>query len=193
MNQVKLDGWLVDHSKLPTPTVTDYSKESDKYIIEYQEVEHVKMLGEKDTDFVKSLTVEEYQRKNRQDHIDSFDNEVGILNIMKKVADTGDISLYNQTKRVSLPGTDKDALGRPVEDIADYTNYVGTDRADALNAYKKGRAQFADLPDSLKGKKSFAEVAKMSDSDIDAYIESTVKAYKEQIAATKAAQEGGKE
>lgn len=193
MNQVKLDGWLVDHSQLPTPSKTDYSKESDKYIIEYQEVEHVKMLGEKDTDFVKSITVEEFERKNRQKHIDSFDNEVGILNIMKKVASTGDFSLLNQTKRVSLPGTDKDALGRPVEDIADYTDYIGTDRADALNAYKKGRAQFDSLPDSLKGKKSFAEVAKMSDSDINSYIESTVDSYKKQIAALKAAQEGGKE
>lgn len=191
MNQVKLDGWLVDHSKLPIPTTTDYCKESDKYIIDYQEVEHVKMLSDKDTDFVKSKSVDEFDRTDRQKYIDSFDNEVGILNIMKKVALTGDVSLLNQTKRVSLPGTDKDALGRPVEDIADYTNYMGTDRADALNAYKKGRAQFDNLPDSLKGKKSFAEVAKMSDSDIDAYIESSVKAYKEQIAALKASQEGG--
>lgn len=187
-----LDSWRVDHSSLPVGTQTDYSKDQDKYIIDYQEVEHVKMIGDKDTEFVKTLSVEECSRSNRQEYISSFDNEVGILNIMKKVALTGDASLLNQTKRVSLPGTDKDALGRQVEDVADYSQFVGVDRAEALNSFKQGRAVFASLPDSLKGDKSFEEVAKMSDADVDAYIKAQVDAYKAQVAAIKASQEGGK-
>lgn len=180
-----IDSWGVDHSLLPVSTVTDYHKDSDEYIIDYQEVEHVKMLSDKDTDFVKTIEVEECGRTNRQDYISSFSDDVGILNIMKKVALSGDESLLNQTGRHSLPGNEEDALGRRVEDVVDLTRFSSLDRVDALNGFKKGAASFAELDSDLKGKKSLEQVAKMSDADIDAWINSKVDAYKAAISKIK--------
>lgn len=180
-----IDSWGVDHSKLPKCTKTDYHTEKDVYIIEFQEVEHVKMLSDKDTDFVKTIEVEEVSRTKRQDYIDSFANDVGILNIMKKVALSGDESLINQTNRRSLPGNEEDALGRKVEDIVDLTSYSDLDRVEALNGFKKGASVYESLDPALKGKKSLEQVAKMSDDDINAYIKSQVDAYMSSIASAK--------
>lgn len=160
----------------PTPhpvSVTDYHKDEDKYIIDYSEIEKVKITGDKDTDFIINKEVVETSRINRQDYIDSYRDDVGILNIIEKVRLSGDITLLNQTGRTSLPGTDKDALGRPVEDVADFTNYQ-VDKIEALNAYKKGRETLADLPDDLKANNSFESIAKMSDDEINNYIEKKV-------------------
>lgn len=160
----------------PHPVVeTDYHKDDDDYIIEYSEVEKVKMTGTKDTDFIINKEVVESSRINRQDYINSYRDDVGILNIIEKVRLSGDMTLFNQTGRVSLPGKEKDALGRPVEDVADFTNYQ-VDKIEALNAYKKGRETLADLPADLKANNSFESIAKMSDEEINKYIESKVAA-----------------
>lgn len=177
-------------SSLPVPTKTDYLSEHDKYIIDYAEVEHVKMIGDKDTDFVKSISVDEYSRIDRNKYIQENSNEVGILNILKKMALSGDVSLLNQTHRASLPGSDKDALGRPVEDLADYTAYSGMDRVEALEKFKEGVESFKSLDEGLKGNKSLEEVAKLSDADIDAYIKGVADAARAQIEKLK---EGGSE
>lgn len=91
----------VEKKNLPKSTETDYHKDSDIYIIDYMEVEHVKLVGDKDTDFVKSISVEESSRVKRQDYLDEQASDVGILNIIKKVALSGDTSLFNQTKELA--------------------------------------------------------------------------------------------
>lgn len=179
-----IDSWGVNHSELPVGTVTDYHKDEDNYIIEYQEVEHVKLVGDNDTDFIKTVTVEECSRVNRQEYLNEQSGDVGILNILKKMALSGDESLVNETHRVSLPGLEKDALGRPVEDVVDISNYQ-VDKIDALNSYKKGAAVFGSLDPELKGKKSLEDVAKMSDKEIEDFISNKVKAIYAEIAKSK--------
>lgn len=157
----------------PTCTKTDYHKESDKYIITYDVVQKVKMTGEKDTDFIIDEEVVEVSRINRQEFLNEEAQDMGIMNILEKVRSSGDETLFNQTHRVSMPGVEKDALGREVEDIVDVTRYQ-KDTVASLEGYKKGVAAYKDLDPSLKGKKSLEEVAKMSDKDIDAYIQAKV-------------------
>ena len=159
----------------PKCTVTDYNKESDKYIITYDVVQRVKMTGEKDTDFIIEEDVVEISRVNRQEFLDEQSQDMGIMNILEKVRSSGDETLFNQTHRVSMPGVEKDAFGREVEDIVDVTRYQqGT--VDSLEAYKNGVEAYKSLDPSLKGKKNMEAVAKMSDKDIDAYIQAKVDA-----------------
>lgn len=169
---------IQDKKSLPVPTITDYHKDCDDYIIDYYEVEHVKMVGEKDTDFVKSSTIEEYSRTPRQAYLDSQADDVGILNIMKKVALSGDISLLNQTGRVGYPSDDKDSLGRAVEKVVDLTSYQGG-TIEALNAYKHGADVYAKLDPELKGKLSMEEVAKLSDEVITSYLQKKISVIEE--------------
>lgn len=167
----------------PVVIETDYHKDSDKFIIDYQEVEHVKITGDKDTDFIIDKEVREFSRTPRQEYIDSFRDDVGILNIIEKVRLSGDVTLLNQTGRVSIPGDEKDALGRNVENVADYTNYQ-VDKVDALEAYKKGieSARTLQKVEEFTGM-SFAELAKLSDSELDGVL----KSIQEKIAAQAAA------
>lgn len=181
----------VDKKKMPVGTITDYHKDEDLYIIDYAEVKHVKIIGEKDTDFIENVVVEEIGRTNRQDYYDEQSGDVGILNILRKVAFSGDESLLNQTHRLSNPGSEKDALGRPVEDIVDLTDYSGVDRVQALNKFKEGAAVYQDLDPALKGNKSFEEVAKMSDDEIHQYIKDSVDSYLAQVAAVRSGEEKG--
>ena len=156
----------------PVACVTDYNKESDKFIIEYSEVDHVKVTGEKDTDFIIDKRVHEVSRTPRQEYIDSFRDDVGILNIIEKVRLSGDATLLDQTHRVGVPGSEKDALGREVEDVADYTAYQ-VEKIQALEAYKKGVATARQLQ-AIEGFSglSFQELARMKDDDIDVVVTS---------------------
>ena len=159
----------IDKKSLPLPCETDYHKDCDVYIIDYAEVEHVKSIGEKDTDFIITKSVEECSRVNRQDYLDEQASDVGILNILKKIALSGDTSLLNQTKRVGLPAVEKDALGHDVEQVLDLTAY-SVDKIEAFNAYKHGAEVYQNLPEDLKGKLSMEEVAKLSDEVLNAYL-----------------------
>lgn len=188
-----IDSWGCDHSKLPTPAVTDYHKDDDVYVIEYQEVRHIKVLGDDDTDFIESTSVEEFSRVNRQDLLNEQSGDVGILNIMKKMALSGDTSLLNQTHRTSFPGIEKDALGRPVEDVVDLTRYSNIDKIDALNGFKKGAEVFQNLDEDLKGKKTLEEVAKLSDAEINEYLKSKIDSITSEVAKLRAAQTVQKE
>lgn len=172
----------------PKATETDYHTDDDKYIITYDIVKKVKMLGEKDTDFTILEEVKEIDRVDRQEYYDSMANEVGILNIIEKVRLSGDATLLNQTGRVSILSDETDALGRKVEKVVDVSKYQ-IDQIDALEQYKKGAIAFDSLDPELKKKMSLEEVAKMSDADIDAFLV----ARKQKIAAEKEAAEKGNE
>lgn len=182
-----IDSWGCDHSQLPIPSLTDYHKDEDVYIIDYEEVRHVKVLGDDDTDFIESYSVEESSRVNRQDFLNEQSGDVGILNIMKKMALSGDASLLNQTHRVSLPGSEKDALGRAVEDIVDVSRYSNIDKIDALNGFKKGAEVFSSLDEDLKGKRTLEEVAKLSDVEINEYLKSKIDSITSEVAKLRAA------
>lgn len=153
------------------PCETDYHKDSDMYILEYAEVDHLVSHGAKDTDFTLRTEVEECSRVDRQKYIDSYEVDVGILNILEKVRRTGDVSLLHQVSSPDIPSHEKDSLGRPVQDIVDITKYQ-VDKIDALNSFKVGAKSFEDLPDDLKKKMSMKEVANMSDEDIQRYLDS---------------------
>lgn len=154
----------------PVNTVTDYNNEDSKYIIEYGQVERVVITGKKDTDFVIKKDVKELSRVNRADYINSYDGDVGIMNILQKVRLSGDMSLLNQTGRVPLPSVEKDVEGHLLEPVVDITNYQ-VDRIDALESYKAGRSQLKELPEDLVKGKSFEAVAKMSDKEIIDYLD----------------------
>lgn len=188
-----IDSWGCDHSQLPVHTVTDYHKDEDVYMIDYQTVRHIKVISDDDTDFIETVTVEECSRVNRQDYLNEQSGDVGILNIIKKMALSGDTSLLNQTHRISIPGVEKDALGRAVEDVVDLTRYSNIDKVDALESYKKGAEVFASLDQELKGKKSMEEVAKLSDAEINDYLKSKIDAITAEVAKLRAANDAAKE
>ena len=174
----------LDPKTAPKATVTDYHKDGDKYIITYEEVESVKILSDKEIvstkdeiekDFIVNKKVKEVDRVDRQKYLDSQAGDVGILNIIEKVRLSGDMSLLDQTHRVSMLGCEKDALGHDVEPIVDVTKYQ-VDRVVALESYKSGAKAFNDLDPELKKKLSLEQVAKMSDAEIDAFLAARVQA-----------------
>lgn len=157
----------------PTVVKTDYHKDGDTYIISYDEVQKVKMTGEKDTDFIIEKEVVETGRINRQDYIDEQGQEVGIMNILEKVRRSKDETLFDQTGRVGYPSDEVDALGRPVEKIVDVTDYQ-IDKVEGLERYKKGVQAYNELDPDLKKKKKLSGVAKIKDEDLDSYINDIV-------------------
>lgn len=165
----------IPKEKKPKEEVTNYHKDIDDYIIEYGEIDHVKMIGKEDTDFVINKEVKEISRTNRQEYYDSFSTDVGILNIIKKVQLSGDVTLLNQTGRVPGYVVGKDALGHDVEEVVDVSKYQ-VDQIDALESYKVGAAAYNELDENLKKKLSFEQVAKLKDDEIDAYLESVKQA-----------------
>lgn len=159
----------IPKEKQPKRCYTDYCKDSDVNIITYMEIEKVKMTGDKDTDFVISKEIIVDDKVNRQKYLDSQSNDVGIMNIIEKVRLSGDASLLNQTGRVSMAAVEKDSAGHDVEPVVDVTRYQ-VEQIDALESYKIGAAAFDSLDPELKKKLSLEQVAKLSDAEIDAFL-----------------------
>lgn len=149
----------LDPEITPEATTTSYENEVD--IVKYKVIDVVKTTGEGETDFVLIKKVVPYSKENRQVYIESFRNDVGIINILKKVALTGDATLLNQRSIVN--GIDSTELP---------TNYM-----DAVELLEKGLISFNELPDEVKSKMSYEEFAKnYKQEDFDAYINAKVKA-----------------
>lgn len=153
----------------PKVVERDLHTDVDKYIIEYGVKQRVKMLSDNDDDFVIVDEVVELSRTDRQKYLDSQSSDVGILNIIKKVQLSGDVTLLNQTGRVPVACHEKDSLGRDLEDVVDISNYQ-VDKIEAFESIKKGTSEISDLPDDLKKGLSFEGIAKMSDDDINLYF-----------------------
>ena len=176
---------FVPLKEAPKHTETDFHKDGDKYIITYGEKESVRILAdEKDVDLKKDIdnytvnkSVVEIDRVDRQEYLDSQSNDVGILNIIEKVRLSGDATLLNQTGRVPMAIVGKDALGHDVEEIVDVTKYQ-VDQVEALESYKVGAKAFDSLDPELKRKMSLEQVAKMTDSEIDAFLKVKIDAAK---------------
>lgn len=158
-------------SDKPKATVTDYSADQD--IVDYAEEEYVVKTGEGDKDFVVKKRVVETSRLNRQDYINSFADEVGIKNILKKVQATGDETLLKQ---------------RPDGVFIDVTQFPDN-RAGMYEAVKNGVEAFDNLPDDIKKKMSMEDfVNNFGQKEFDDYVKAKVDA----ILAAKE-KEGGKE
>lgn len=67
-------------------------------IVDYVVKQKVVKTGEGEFDFITEDVVVEASRVNRKDYIESYANDVGIINIMRKVQLTGDATLLDQVK-----------------------------------------------------------------------------------------------
>lgn len=136
-------------------------------IVEYTVIDKVKKTGEGDTDFVVVPTVVETARYNRTDYINSFRDDVGILNILKKVQLSGDATLLNQ----------RIAQGEGLVDISNMPDNF----TDAMNVLDKAQ-------DTAKASGISVENAGvMTQADFEAYIDKIVA---EKLAATQEKKEG---
>lgn len=96
---------------------------------------------------------------DRQDFINQYKDDVGILNILKKVARSGDESLLNQC----TPG------------YADLTN-MPEDFLQAKALYDQALAAYDQLPDTIKNGMTAQEFAELTaeklDGNVKSYVES---------------------
>lgn len=147
------------------PKVTKFA-ESDEYIISRELKDDY--IPQNDG-VVKETNVYETCRFNRKEYIESFADEVGLENILRKVEMTGDQSLLNQTHRV--PGSIADD-GK--EAIVDYTGIPNTPE-DAAAIIDKGRVAYQSLPDDLKNNRSFIDfVEGCTDAEVKAYLQAVL-------------------
>lgn len=99
-----------------------------------------------------------------QEYIESFSDDVGIQNILRKLAISGDKSILNQTGREALNPDGG------LEPIQDYTN-VPKSKVEAFNAVAAGVAAFDELPQDLKGKLSLTQFVELFGQDeFDNYV-----------------------
>lgn len=110
-------------------------------------------------------------KTNIDDMIKSYADDVGIQNILKKIAISGDTSLLNQTGRKPL-GTGG------LEEVQDYS-HVPTSKTEAFNQVVAGVNAFDELPADLKGKLSMAQFAQLvGQEEFDNYIKGIIEQVK---------------
>lgn len=123
-----------------------------------------------ENDFLVEECVVESERVNRSDYINSFREDVGIANILKKVALSGDVTLFNQIQRTPLPIQDdgKEMIQdiTPLQDGEEAVAKMGDDM----------RKTFKALPQDLVGGRSLAEfLENVSQAEIDAFVAKYIK------------------
>lgn len=114
-----------------------------KYIISHELKDKVVKTGDGEDDFVIEQKFVETSRVNRQEYIDSFKDDVGVLNILRKVELTGDITLLNERVRASVP-VDEDGK----EKVVDVSGI--TDPEAVRNGLKNVSDVLAKMPTDLK-------------------------------------------
>lgn len=167
----KLNNPFVGLVDKPQASLTDYSNSPDFESITIVDVP-VK-VGDGESDYVIEKREKVLSRCKRQDYINSFAEDVGILNIMKKVSQTGDISLLNQ----------RPVAGSDFVDISNLPDNV----IDGIKFMNSAKDSFDSLPADLKKDLKIEDVAngKLDISALNAYIDRLV-------AAKVAAAEGDK-
>lgn len=125
-------------------------------IVEYHWKQKVTKVGEGEDDYVVEEVPVETSRINRQAYIESFRDDVGIMNILEKVRRSGDVTLFNQTHAV-IP-----------EGLQDYTN-APESVGEALKSIKSGATSFEGLK-AIFGDLSFTELAGLSADQINEYV-----------------------
>lgn len=140
----------------------------DDYIITYKEQAEVIKTGEGKSDFIIKKRLVPVQKVKRSDHINSFAGDVGIENILKKVALSGD-TIANVVESGKYASKQK---GDHVVDISD----APKDTFEALDKVKEAYADFERLPKALRKGRSMSEFNKtLKAEEITAYIDEQVK------------------
>lgn len=137
-------------------------------IVEYERYDElVKSNPDDPADFISVEKVREKSRTNRQEYIQSFADDVGIKNILRKLALSGDTSLLNQIERQPLPC--EDGNKEMVQDITILQEENG-----AANLGDISQQLYRALPPELVKGRSFANFCDtITQAEIDAYIAST--------------------
>lgn len=152
---------------VPRKTVKIPHIVAEKDIIEYERYDElVKSNPENSADFVTVEKVRIKQKVNRADYIASFADDVGIKNILKKLALSGDYSLLNQIHREALPLEEGNR-----EIVQDVT--VLQEENGASNLGDLAQQLYRALPPELVAGRSFANFCDtVTQAEIDAYVAS---------------------
>lgn len=124
----------------------------EKDIVEYQVKSKAVDVGDDDVVVVDDLVA--VAKYNRDEYINSFRDDVGIHNILAKIARTGDMSLLNQ--HIGLNG-ENDLTGAP------------EDYMDAVKAVNDAKAAYDSLPDGLKAL-GVEKLVSMNAEEINAFL-----------------------
>lgn len=137
----------------------DWSDHTDDDIVEHLIINKAVPIGDDGEVSVQEEYIES-KRYNRQAYINSFRNDVGILNILKKVEQ----GLINPL-----------ILQARAEQCLDISN-MPNDPGDAMKMVDDARKTFAKLPEDLRGKMDYETFCKeFTQTMFDAYIESKTK------------------
>lgn len=141
------------------PRVSRNYSSSD--IIKYDYVKEVELKDpKKPSEFIIYKKKVESSRVNRQDFIQSFADDVGILNILQKVAKTGDVSLLNQVE-----------IGKTDVDLSKMPSSIGAAHLMAKNSDKI----YSKVPKDLKVNKTKEDFVNSVDNDfINKYLEEKI-------------------
>ena len=125
------------------------------------EIEKCIKTGEGEEDFVIVTELRIDKKVNHQDYLNQFADDVGILNVLKRVIKTGDASLFNERNETQAG-------------YMDLTNMPG-DIIAASEMINKANAAYEQLPDDLKKKLSKEDLIKINNlelyNNIVAYVD----------------------
>ena len=140
-------------------------------IVHYMRQEQIVSVDENDPGkFVTKEVIVESERFNRKEYIASFSDDVGIQNILKKVAMTGDPSHLCQIQRASMPIDQEDPNKREI--VQDFTPLADGETGAAILG-DNARKLFAALPSDLVAGRSYEEFIKtVTQTEIDAFVAS---------------------
>lgn len=141
---------VLTSKEFPKRPVLDCSASENLITLEFQD--KVVVQDQKNNQFTIEKEVVVTQKIPTQEYIDSFKDDVGIENIMKKFLLTKDESLFQQVARPSVP-IDEDGK----QEVQDYTGIPSEE--EALKLFTKAKTEFAKLPNDLVKNRSFVEFA----------------------------------
>lgn len=154
-------------SVVKKPKIIDTSDHTDDDIVEHLIIKKAVPIGDEGEVSV----VEDYvetRRYNRQKFINSFRDEVGIVNLLKKV----NAGLLNP----GVLAANFDMTGQKILDISD----VPTDVGDAMALVDQAHVLYASLPGDLKAGMDFNTFCKTFDQKrFNDYIQSKIPKNKE--------------
>lgn len=130
-------------------------------IVSYYMKEVVKKVGEGEDDFVVEKVLTEYDRTPREDYINSFANDVGVKNMIRK-------AIAN--------GQDPSICFRAKGGYVDLTKAPGsmTELEQSLQSADKA---YESLPADMKKAHSKSEAHKITREEIEAYVSKAVAAH----------------
>lgn len=135
------------------PAYEPLNCKASKNIVSCELQDKVTVTDKKSGAYVIEKEVVETSRVDTQAYIDSFKDDVGIENILRKFNMVNDPELLNQVKRPTVPiGED----GKEV--IQDYTG-IPTTEEEALKIAKRAMTEFDNLPKELTKGRTFNQFA----------------------------------